>query len=87
MPGPVELVLEGVLPVADVRGLADVRAVQLQARPLHEHLPPRREAAGSGGAALYTPRPDHRNKFNTDNNLPSTKINTTWLIFHPHKAL
>lgn len=43
--------------MTDVRGLADVDAVQLHARPRHEHLAPRGEPAGARRAALYAPRP------------------------------
>lgn len=41
--------------MAQVRGLADVAAVEPEPRPLHEHLPPRAEPARSWGPALYAP--------------------------------
>lgn len=57
VPGPVEVVLEAVLSVAQVRGLADVAAVQVEARALDVHLPPAAVAVRPRRAAVQAPRP------------------------------
>lgn len=49
------MVLEAVLPVAQVRGPADVAAVQVQPRPLDVHVPPGRVAVHAGSSAIDTP--------------------------------
>lgn len=54
MPRSVELVLETVLSVPDVGGLADVTTVELQAGALDEHLSPG-QVVVRGTSTIQTP--------------------------------